>query len=202
MAAYGVPIPKGMPYDNYVRYVIALQQLVYHTYGLWGVSAHEFIVARLWVLYETSLVSVWWVLPAHFVLTVGVLWLLNPAHVTGYSEEYPMLRYMMTYRERMWWAEAVKLERPGVVVYRKLAEIPGQLVMQQRNAGVTTVPGKREWVDRFYFGQTWREERGHRWWMWTAIDWEVADCDFIGLLHHTGAALYQLREGYKDPWVF
>lgn len=136
---------------------------------------------------------------ALMMLFMGVMWIINPKMKGTRTITWGRGRWMMRYKEKVWWADLVACSMKGKDMFTRCETIQGVVVKQKYGprgrVPVWIVPG-----DLMEFYGTWIES-GWNFPAYETISWSQLKASYVGLLKNVGAPYYSLIKGYDPTWV-
>ncbi|MBA7586274.1 hypothetical protein ES708_28271 [subsurface metagenome] len=129
-----------------------------------------------------------------FVILLGIVWYLNPSTTAWVGGWVFPIRYIIAYRERLWWADFIGKGSDGRP-YFVLCSPTGALRMTERQ----NVRLSGELLDMWTLGGSWVQSYSSLL-LYKEWRWDTVFVDFVGYCFMSGEYVWCLKEPYVDSW--
>jgi len=198
----GAPILRAAGYSEY-----QIGQMMEHAYfakyqvvGFDPVTGLADVIARNRSAFmskpdEPPVILTGMVIVFGVVIAVVIIWYLFSTHEETAEVEPPLDLYILTYKEKCWYAVAIA-HTPEDKYHYEMAHWPG-FTMSSR---IQKIEAREGTYDRMVFlGTHFEKVFGKLFWHW--YNWDYYDVEFVGFLTRKTETLFMLQEGYEDPFM-
>lgn len=177
------------------------------TYGIVGTPLHSIVnmgIAHLAANYHWAWTAKWLIsVIVPVAVVAGILYLWNPAFETRkYWEEQDQrtanagnFHYIMTYKEKMWWADLWAMDPARRGYYHRCSEISGVRMWEKRNTRTFGYD-----VDWWELGKT-VTQRTSAWLQYRRYVWDTFFVEYLGVMNKISPGLYALQPQYKNKYL-
>lgn len=171
----------------------------FRTLGLRGFHLHQWIRSVIITVNHRYVIGLAIAKYGSFIalplLMLAILYAVNPKFTEFIAEEVFPQQYLMTYEDRVWYADLALVDEEQRGVYHQCRQCHLMKLIEYRNSLFPRGP-----ADMWELNHTWVEIKSrlllHQEWRWN-----VAWVQFIGVCHSVFPGVYRLNERHTDPWV-